>query len=61
MNDIQMIQNKIYEIRGQRVMLNFDLAGMYKVETRMLNQAAKRNIEHFSEDFTTDKGEIRNP
>ena len=39
MNDIQTIQSKIYEIRGQRVMLDFDLAAMYGVETRALNQA----------------------
>lgn len=53
MNDIQIIQiqSKIYEIRGQRVMLDFDLAAMYGVETRVLNQAVKRNIERFPEDF----------
>ena len=51
MNQIQTIQSKIYEIRGQRVMLDFDLAAMYGVETRALNQAVKRNIERFPEDF----------
>lgn len=51
MDEIQLIQNKIYEIRGQRVMLDFDLAAMYGVETRALNQAVKRNIERFPEDF----------
>ena len=51
MNEIEAIQNKIYEIRGQRVMLDFDLAEMYGVETRALNQAVKRNIERFPEDF----------
>ena len=51
MNDIQVIQSKIYEIRGQRVMLDRDLAAMYDVETRALNQAVKRNIERFPEDF----------
>ena len=51
MNDLQVIQSKIYEIRGQRVMLDFDLAAMYGVETRVLNQAVKRNIERFPEDF----------
>ena len=51
MNDIQTIQSKIYEIRGQRVMLDFDLAVLYQVETRALNQAVKRNIERFPEDF----------
>ena len=51
MNDIQTIQNKIYEIRGQRVMLDFDLADLYQVETRVLNQSVKRNIRRFPEDF----------
>ena len=51
MNDLQVIQSKIYVIRGQRVMLDFDLAAMYGVETRALNQAVKRNIERFPEDF----------
>ena len=51
MNDIQTIQSKIYEIRGQRVMRDFDLAAMYGVETRVLNQAVRRNIERFPEDF----------
>ncbi len=45
------IQSKIYEIRGQRVMLDFDLAALYQVETRVLNQAVKRNIKRFPEDF----------
>ena len=45
------IQNLIYEIRGKRVMLDFDLAGMYEVETRVLNQSVKRNIERFPDDF----------
>ncbi len=45
------IQNKIYFIRGQRVMIDRDLAEMYGVETRVLNQAVKRNIERFPEDF----------
>ena len=45
------IQSKIYVIRGQRVMLDFNLAAMYGVETRVLNQSVKRNIERFPEDF----------
>jgi len=45
------IQNKIYIIRGQRVMIDRDLAEIYGVETRVLNQAVKRNIERFPEDF----------
>ncbi|WP_289111911.1 ORF6N domain-containing protein [uncultured Bacteroides sp.] len=51
MEQLQVIQNKIYEIRGQKVMLDFDLAEMYQVETRVLNQAVKRNIERFPKDF----------
>ena len=47
----QTIQNKIYEIRGQRVMLDFDLAAMYQVTTSALNQAVKRNIERFPDEF----------
>jgi hypothetical protein len=49
--DLQIIENKIYEIRGQQVMLDFDLAAMYDVETRTLNQSIKRNIERFPGDF----------
>ena len=45
------IQSKIYEIRGQRVMLDFDLAALYQVETRVLKQSVRRNIERFPDDF----------
>lgn len=45
------IQSRIYEIRGIRVMLDFDLAELYHVETRVLNQAVKRNLARFPEDF----------
>lgn len=48
---LQNIQNKIYEIRGQKVMLDFDLAEMYEVETRALKQAVKRNMDRFPMDF----------
>lgn len=51
MEQLQVIQSKIYEIRGQKVMLDFDLAEMYQVETRVLNQAVKRNIQRFPKDF----------
>ena len=51
MNELTEIQSKIHEIRGQRVMLDYDLAAMYGVETKVLNQAVKRNIERFPEDF----------
>ena len=49
--DIQIIQNKIYEIRGQRVMLDFDLAELYQVPTKVLKQAVRRNSERFPSDF----------
>jgi len=48
---IQSIQNRIYEIRGERVMLDMDLAALYEVETRVFNQAVKRNIKRFPDDF----------
>jgi hypothetical protein len=51
MSDIAVIQRKIYEIRGQKVILDRDLAALYQVETRVLNQAVKRNSERFPEDF----------
>ncbi len=50
-DEITPIQSKIYEIRGQRVMLDFDLAALYQVETRVLKQAVRRNIERFPDDF----------
>ena len=48
---IKNIQSKIYEIRNQKVMLDYDLAQLYEVETRVLNQAVKRNIDRFPDDF----------
>ena len=48
---LQIIQNKIYEIRGQKVMLDFDLAELYETETRVLKQAVRRNLERFPSDF----------
>lgn len=48
---LQIIQNKIFDIRGQRVILDYDLAAMYEVETRALKQAVKRNMSRFPEDF----------
>jgi hypothetical protein len=49
--DLQVIQNKIFEVRGCRVMLDFHLAELYQVETRALKQAVKRNIGRFPSDF----------
>lgn len=48
---LQLIHQKIFEIRGQKVMLDFDLAVLYEVETRIINQAVKRNSDRFPEDF----------
>ncbi len=47
----ETISNKIYFIRGQKVMLDIDLAELYEIETRVLKQAVKRNISRFPEDF----------
>lgn len=49
--DLQVIQSKIYEIRGQQVMLDRDLAEIYGVQTKVLNQSFKRNVDRFSADF----------
>ena len=51
MNDLVQIQNLIYVIRGQRVMLDSDLARLYEGETKVLNQAVKRNITRFPDNF----------
>ncbi|MES2140111.1 MAG: ORF6N domain-containing protein [Bacteroidota bacterium] len=51
MQVIQTIQNRIYEIRGERVMLDRDLAALYETETKALNLAVKRNIKRFPKDF----------
>lgn len=49
-NDLDIIRSKIYEIRGQKVMLDFDLAAMYGVETGQLKRAVRRNMERFEGD-----------
>ena len=49
--EIQIIEKKIFEIRGHKVMLDFDLAALYQAETKVLNQSVKRNIKRFPEDF----------
>ena len=51
MNQLQLIQSRIYEIRGQHVMLDRDLAELYQVTTGNLNKAVKRNIKRFPSDF----------
>ena len=50
-NEMASIQNIIYEIRGQKVMLDSDLARLYEIETKALNRAVKRNMERFPEFF----------
>ena len=49
--EITEIHQKIYEVRGQKIMLDYDLAALYNVQTKVLNQAVKRNIKRFPSDF----------
>ncbi len=49
--DAAIIKNKIYEVRGQKVMLDFDLAELYETETKYLKRAVKQNIKKFPSDF----------
>jgi hypothetical protein len=51
MNNLEIITNKIHIIRNQKVMLDYDLATLYEIETKVLKQSVKRNIERFPEDF----------
>ncbi len=51
MNDVQLITNKIHCIRNQKVMLDYDLALLYEIETRALKQAVRRNSIRFPDDF----------
>ena len=51
MNNLEIITNKIHIIRNQIVMLDYDLATLYEIETKVLKQSVKRNIERFPEDF----------
>ena len=62
MAPVEAIEKKIYMIRGQKVMLDRNLAELYGVETRALNQAVRRNIQRFPDDFTIKltRDEIRN-
>jgi hypothetical protein len=48
---VERIENRILPVRGQKVLLDTDLAALYGVETRVLNQAVKRNLERFPADF----------
>jgi hypothetical protein len=51
MQKLEIINNKIHVIRNQKVMLDFDLAFLYQIETRRLKEAVRRNIDRFPEDF----------
>lgn len=51
MEKLEIINNKIHVIRNQKVMLDFDLAFLYQIETKVLKQAVRRNIERFPDDF----------
>ena len=59
MEIIQSLQNRIYEIRGQRVILDKDIAQLYEIDTKVLNQSVKRHVDRFPADFmfqlTTDE------
>lgn len=48
---VEIIHKKIFSVRAQKIMLDFDLSELYEVETRVLNQSVKRNIDKFPEDF----------
>ena len=50
-DQLALIQSKIYEIRGRRIMLDSDLASLYDVETKNLKRAVRSNIERFPDDF----------
>lgn len=56
--EIEIIQNKIFEIRGCKVMLDFDLALMYNIETKVFKQSVRRNINRFPEDFMFELTEL---
>ncbi len=51
MENLVQVRNMIYDVRGQKVMIDFELAELYEVETKYLNRAVKRNIERFPSDF----------
>lgn len=56
--ELEVIQNKIFEIRGHKVMLDFDLALLYNVETKVFKQSVRRNINRFPKDFMFELTEI---
>ena len=54
---VKNIHTKIHEIHNQKVMLDFDLAILYEIETRVLNQAVKRNLDRYPEDFNISRND----
>ena len=56
--ELEVIQNKIFEIRGCKVMLDFDLALLYNIENKRLKEAVRRNLNRFPEDFMFELTEI---
>ena len=56
--ELEIIKNKIHEIRGHKVMLDFDLAQLYSIENKVLKQAVRRNINRFPDDFMFELSEI---
>jgi hypothetical protein len=56
--ELEVIQNKIFEVRGYKVILDFDLALLYNVETKSLKQSVRRNISRFPEDFMFELTEL---
>ena len=56
--ELEVIKNKIHEIRGHKVMLDFDLAELYNIENKVLKQAVRRNMNRFPEDFMFELSEI---
>jgi hypothetical protein len=58
MMELTTIKNSIHEIRGKRVILDYELAKMYEVETRVLKQAVRRNLDRFPEDFMFELTEV---
>lgn len=57
---VEIVKGKIYLIRGQKVLLDSDLAELYGVETKVLNQAVKRNMPRFPQDFMFQLSEVEN-
>ena len=56
--ELEVIKNKIHEIRGHKVMLDFDLAELYNIENKVLKQAVRRNMNRFPDDFMFELSEI---